>query len=236
MLRVRPCSRNHYEFSNDYTDNIPLSLLPTTATPATLTTRTTNSVTLSISSTSNRQLSPSPHQPPEAPCPHVLGPAPSLPKSPSHTFHLGNNRSFVTTIAFPSVPVGRLDPSLISPSASLRNKTAIALSTPGTYRLQANHFSLAQASSQRVLYFPPRALGTPGALYSALRCLQLLISPTLWATIKTVTVVQIQDIHLFFNSIQIYRHHPSRCCTPFFVWKHSSVGFSPTSPSPSLQT
>jgi hypothetical protein len=27
--------------------------------------------------------------------------------------------------------------------------------------------------------FPPRALGTPVALYSALRCLQLLISPTL---------------------------------------------------------
>jgi hypothetical protein len=24
MLRVRPCSRDHFEFSNDYTDNIPL--------------------------------------------------------------------------------------------------------------------------------------------------------------------------------------------------------------------
>jgi hypothetical protein len=33
--------------------------------------------------------------------------------------------------------------------------------------------------------FPPRALlGTPVALYSALRCLQLLISPALWSTIN----------------------------------------------------
>jgi hypothetical protein len=39
MLRVRPCSRNLYKFSNDYTDTISLSLL---------------SVTLSISSSSNR--------------------------------------------------------------------------------------------------------------------------------------------------------------------------------------
>jgi hypothetical protein len=54
MLRVRSCSRNLYKFSNDYTDTISLSLLPTTATPASLTTRTTNSVTLSISSSSNR--------------------------------------------------------------------------------------------------------------------------------------------------------------------------------------
>jgi hypothetical protein len=42
MLRVRPCSRNLYIFSNDYTDTISLSLPPTTATPATLKTRTTN--------------------------------------------------------------------------------------------------------------------------------------------------------------------------------------------------
>jgi hypothetical protein len=30
MLRVRPCSRNNYEFSNDYPDNIPILLLPIT--------------------------------------------------------------------------------------------------------------------------------------------------------------------------------------------------------------
>jgi hypothetical protein len=69
--------------------------------------------------------------------------------------------------------------------------------------------------------FLPRALGTPVALYSALRCLQLLISPTLWSIIKTVTAVQTQtqDIHPFFKFIQLDRHHPSRCCTPFFVWR-----------------
>jgi hypothetical protein len=54
-LRVRPCRRNHYEFSNDYPDNKLLSLLPATATPATLTTRTTNLVALIISTTSIRQ-------------------------------------------------------------------------------------------------------------------------------------------------------------------------------------
>jgi hypothetical protein len=68
-------------------------------------------------------------------------------------------------------------------------------------------------------YFLPRALGIPIGLYSDIRCLQLFISPTLWAIIKTVTAVQIQDIHPFFNSIQLDRHHPSRCSTPFFVWK-----------------
>jgi hypothetical protein len=47
----------------------------------------------------------------------------------------------------------------------------------------------------------------------------LLISPTLWSTIKTVTAFQIHDVHPFFNSIKLDRHHPSRCCTPFFVWK-----------------
>jgi hypothetical protein len=26
-------------------------------------------------------------------------------------------------------------------------------------------------------------------------------------------------LHPFFNSIQLDRHHPSRCCTPFFVWR-----------------
>jgi hypothetical protein len=97
-------------------------------------------------------LSPSPERPPETPSPHVLGLAQLRPKSPSQTFHLGNNRSFVTTIAFPQGLVGRLHPSLISPSASLRNKTVTPLSTAGAYRLQANHFSLAQASSQRVLH------------------------------------------------------------------------------------
>jgi hypothetical protein len=53
MLRVRPYSRNLYKFSNDHTDTVSLSHLPTTATPATLKTRTTTSVTLSISSSSN---------------------------------------------------------------------------------------------------------------------------------------------------------------------------------------
>jgi hypothetical protein len=47
----------------------------------------------------------------------------------------------------------------------------------------------------------------------------LLISPVLWSTIQTVTAVQIQGIHPFFNSIQLDRHPPSRCYTPFFVWK-----------------
>ena len=55
MLRVRPCSRQNYEFSNDYPHNMPLSLLPITATPATLTTRTANLVPFSISSDRNRQ-------------------------------------------------------------------------------------------------------------------------------------------------------------------------------------
>jgi hypothetical protein len=47
----------------------------------------------------------------------------------------------------------------------------------------------------------------------------VLISPALCSTIKTVTAVRIQDIHPFFNSIQLDRHHPSRCCTPYFVRK-----------------
>jgi hypothetical protein len=55
LLRVRPCSRNEYEFSNDYPENMPLLLLPITAYPTTLTIRTTNSVTLSISSARNLQ-------------------------------------------------------------------------------------------------------------------------------------------------------------------------------------
>jgi hypothetical protein len=99
--------------------------------------------------------------------------------------------------------------------------------------------------------FPPRALGTPVALYSALRCLQLLISPTLWATIKTVTAFQILDIHPFFHSIKLDRHHPSQCYNPSFVWRTllrgllSNIAFtiqppvektSTTDISPSLQT
>jgi hypothetical protein len=39
------------------------------------------------------------------------------------------------------------------------------------------------------------------------------------SSIKTVTAFWIQDIHPFFNSIQLDRHHLSRCCTPFFVWR-----------------
>jgi hypothetical protein len=93
------------------------------------------------------KLSLSPPPPPEAPCPQVLGPAPFLPHLPPW-----NNRSFVPTIVFPLVLVGRLHPFLISPKASHRNKTAKPLSTPGSYRSQANHFSLAQASSRRVLH------------------------------------------------------------------------------------
>jgi hypothetical protein len=55
MLRIRTRRRDHYQFSNDYSDNTtPLTFLPTTATPATVNTRTTNSVTLSISTTSIR--------------------------------------------------------------------------------------------------------------------------------------------------------------------------------------
>jgi hypothetical protein len=52
--------------------------------------------------------------------------------------------------------------------------------------------------------FPPRALGTQVALYSALRCLQLLIFLTLWSIIKTVTAFQIQDIYPFLYSIQLH--------------------------------
>jgi hypothetical protein len=141
MLRVRPYSRNLYKLSNDYTDTVSLSILPTT-----------NSVRLASPPAAAAILSPSPERPPEAQSPRVLGLAQPRQKFPSHTFHLGNNRSFVTTITFTQGLVGRLHPSLISPSASRRNKMARQLSTAGTYLSQANHFSLAQESSQRVLH------------------------------------------------------------------------------------
>jgi hypothetical protein len=98
--------------------------------------------------------------------------------------------------------------------------------------------------------FQSRAIGTPVALYSTLRCLQLLISPTLWSIIKRFTAVQTQDIHPFFKSIQLDRDHPSRCCTLFLVWRTllrsllSNITFTiqppvemtnPTTRSPSLQ-
>jgi hypothetical protein len=44
-----------------------------------------------------------------------LGPAHCLPNYPSRTFRPGNNRSSVTTIAFPPVPVGRQPPYPRSP-------------------------------------------------------------------------------------------------------------------------
>ena len=44
-------------------------------------------------------------------------------------------------------------------------------------------------------------------------CLQLLIPPALWSTIKTITAIQIQDIDPFYNSIQLDRR-PSPPVTP----------------------
>jgi hypothetical protein len=44
-------------------------------------------------------------------------------------------------------------------------------------------------------------------------CLQLLIPPALWSTIKTITAIQIQDIDPFYNSIQLDRR-PSPTVTP----------------------
>jgi hypothetical protein len=56
MLRVRTRRRAQYQSYNDYPDKTtPLSILLAIATPATLNTRTANSVTLSISTASIRQ-------------------------------------------------------------------------------------------------------------------------------------------------------------------------------------
>jgi hypothetical protein len=76
--------------------------------------------------------------------------------------------------------------------------------------------------------FPPRALGTPVALYSTLRCLQLLISPTLWSTIK--------DSHSSPDPghpsiLQIYQARPS----PPVTLLHPVLSVEDTPPQPSLQ-
>jgi hypothetical protein len=90
--------------------------------------------------------------------------------------------------------------------------------------------------------FPPRALGTPGAIYSTLRCPQLLISPTLW--------VNHQDRHSSPDPrhpsiLQLDQARPSppvatRHATALHSssGRHCSAGFSSKSPSPSssLQT
>jgi hypothetical protein len=220
MLRVRRCRRNKYEFSNDVPDNMPLLLLPLTATPATLTTRTPNSVILSISSTGNRQTvsqsTSTAHStestsarsrtiPSKIPVTHLPEwEQPFL----RHNHRLPTGPSWPPT-SFPDITVGLT-------SKQDGDSTLYAWYIPFAGEpLLSGSGKLPESPTS----FPPRALGNPVALYSALRCLQLLITPALWSTIKTVTAVQIQDIHPFFHFIQLDRHHPSRCCTPFFVWK-----------------
>jgi hypothetical protein len=221
MLRVRSRRRAQHQFSNDYPDNTtPLSSLPATATPATLTTRTTNSVTLSISTTSISQrvtqyastalttvtsLARSNTIPSKISVTHLP------PWEQPFLFH--NHRS----------PTGPSWPptSLIDVVVGLTSKQDGDTTLYGWYIPFAGEPLLSGSGKlpESPTAFPPRALGTPVALYSALRCLKLLISPALWSTIKTITAFQLQDIHPFFKSITLDRHHPSRCCTPFFVWR-----------------
>jgi hypothetical protein len=152
MLRVRPCSRNKYEFSNDYPDNMPLLLLPITATPATLTPRTTNSLTLSISFARNRQtvtqststarsiVSTSARSctiPSKIPVTHL----PPLEQPFLRHYHRIPTGPSWPPASFPDITVGITS-----------KQDGVPLSTPGTYRSQANHFSLAQAISRRVLH------------------------------------------------------------------------------------
>jgi hypothetical protein len=222
MLRVRSRRRAQYQFSNDYPDNTtPLSSLPASATPATLHTRTTNSVSLSISTTSIRQTVTQYTSTAlttvttlaRSNTIHSKIPVTNLPPW-EQPFLRHNHRSSTG----PSWPPTTLPDIIVGLTSNQDGDTTLY----GWYIPFAGAPLLAGSGKlpESPTAFPPRALGTPVALYSALRCLQLLISPTLWSTIKTVTAFQIQDIHPFFNTIQLDRHqHPSRCCTPFFVWR-----------------
>jgi hypothetical protein len=83
VIRVRPCRRIQFVFSDDYPDNTPLLLLPPTATPAALTTHTIRRPNLT------------PHQP--RPLSQLLGqkrklrPRHAMPRAPSRrSLHLPN--------------------------------------------------------------------------------------------------------------------------------------------------
>jgi hypothetical protein len=210
MLPVQPCSRNKYEFSNDYPENMPLLPLPITATPATLTTRTSNSITLSISSARNRQ---------------------------TVTQSTSTARSIVSTSArsrtIPSkIPVTHLPPweqpflrhnhrlpTIPSwPPASFPDITVgLTSKKDGDTTLYAWYTPFAGEpllSGWRVLHLSHHehwALQLPCT--PPFVCLQLLIPPALWSTIKTITAIQIQDIDPFYNSIQLDRR-PSPPVTP----------------------
>jgi hypothetical protein len=92
-----------------------------------------------------------------------------------------DNRSSVTTIASPHTDPSWPPTSLPDITVGLTSKQGSApLSTPGTYRLQANHFSLARASSRRVLHISHHehsALPSPCTpLFAVYNCSSLRLS------------------------------------------------------------
>jgi hypothetical protein len=164
---------------------MPLSLLPTTATPATLTTRTTNSVTLSISSTSNHQ---------------TVAQSTSTARTTVSTS--ARSRTILSKISVTNLPHWeqpflrhnhRLPTGSRWPPTSFPDIIVCLTSKQDgdttLYGLSEPIQSASGKLPESPISFPPRALGTPVALCSALRCLQLLISPTLWSAIKTVRAV-----------------------------------------------
>ena len=191
MLRVRTRRRDHYQFSNDYPDNTnPRTFLPTTATPATLTTRTTNSVSLSVSTTSIRQtvnqytstalttvtaLARSSTIPSKIPVTHL---------PPWEQPFLRHNQRSPTGPSWPPASLPEITVGLASKQDGDTTLYSWYIPFAGEPLLSGSG-KLPESPTS----FPPRALGTPVALYSALRCLQLLISSTLWSTIKTVPAV-----------------------------------------------
>jgi hypothetical protein len=166
MLPVQPCSRKKYEFSNDYPENMPLLPLPITATPATLTTRTSNSVTLSISSARNRQtvtqststarsiVSTSARSrtiPSKIPVTHL---------PPWEQPFLRHNHRLPTIPSWPPASF----PDITVGLTSKKRRRYHSLRLVHTVRRRTTALWLESPTS-----FPPRALGTPVALYSALR-------------------------------------------------------------------
>ena len=222
MLRVQTRRRAHFQFSNDYPDNTPHSLLPPTATPATLTSRTNNSVTLSIYITATSIRHAVNHYTSTALTTVITFTRSRTIRSkitvtqlpPWEQPFLRHNNRFPTTSSWPPTSLPEITVGLTSNQDGDTTLYAWYIPFAGEPLLSGSG-RLPESPTA----FPPRALGTPVALYSALRCLQLLIPPTLWSTIQTVTAVQTQDIHPFFRSIKLDRHHPARCCTPFFVWR-----------------
>jgi hypothetical protein len=223
---------------------MPLSLLPITATPATLTTRTTNSVTLSITSARNRQTVTQTATPATLKTRKTNSVTLSIAsarnrqtvtqsKSTARSIVSTSARSRTTPSKIPLIHLPEWEQPFLRhnhrlptgpswPPASFPDITVgLTSKQDGDTTLYAWYIPFAGEPllsgsgklPESPTSFPPRALGTPVALYSALRCSQLLTSPALWSTI---TAVQIQAIHpsIPFSSTVTTRHAAALYSSP----------------------